>query len=189
MNCPGISILRLGAIVGLGVLFAACGEDPKPSTPRDVLMHVYKYDETVRFGAGGDSHRFKAAGWSHAEDSFSWTDGHRATLLMQVSPSRSRRQLQMRMSGHTKSDDLPFQPVDVFVNGEKLASWKVGPELATYEAIIPKRMVNAGGLLTIDLDIPRAISPIALGGPPDPRQLGLKCVEMRLVKASGAAAK
>lgn len=152
-------------------------------------MHVYKYEETVGFGAGGDSHRFKSSGWSHPEDSFTWTDGTRATLLVHVSPSRARRQLQLRMRGHTKPAELQFQPVDVSVNGVKVATWEVGPDAATYAAVIPKKMVSNGGQLTIDLDIPRATSPLALGGPPDPRQLGLQCFEMRIIKADDAAGK
>jgi hypothetical protein len=94
--------------------------------------------------------------------------------------------LKIKLAGLTKDPELPFQPVEVYVNDEKVADWRVGANPAEFSVAIPKKMTSRGGLLTITLKIPKATSPKALGMSVDPRVLGVSCYDLQLVlKAPG----
>jgi hypothetical protein len=94
----------------------------------------------------------------------------------------------MNLAGLTKDPDLPFQPVEVYINDQKVADWHVAEEPAEFSAAIPQAMTNSGGLpgtyrlLRITLKIPKAVSPKALGLSDDPRVLGVSCIDLQLVK-------
>ena len=74
-----------------------------------------------------------------------------------------------------------FNPVEVFGNGEKIADWKVS-EKADFTAVIPAAIVKEGGPLTIELKVPRAVSPKALGLSDHERVLGVFCFELAITK-------
>ena len=85
------------------------------------------------------------------------------------------------MAALVKEPELPFQPVEVEANGQKIAEWQVG-DPAEFTAAIPRDITTAGGDLTITFKTPKATSPKALGVNPDPRVLGICCFEMELSK-------
>jgi hypothetical protein len=87
----------------------------------------------------------------------------------------------MKLAGLIKEPELPFQPVEVLVNDQKVADWKVG-DTADFIAAIPHDITRKGGELTITLKVPKAISPKALGLNADPRVLGICCHELELTK-------
>ncbi|MGI8820643.1 MAG: hypothetical protein ACR2ID_07245 [Chthoniobacterales bacterium] len=88
----------------------------------------------------------------------------------------------MKLAGLTNPPELPFQPVEVFVNDRQAAEWQVG-ELSDFTANIPGEITRPGGTLTITLRLPKATSPKALGQGQDPRMLGVSCLELQLTKA------
>jgi hypothetical protein len=169
------------------LLSFACGKDPAPAIARNVELHIYEYGTKVRFGSGGDSHRFCSSGWSQPEQRFRWTDGVAATLLVRVPATQGDVTLLMRLFGNIKPPELSWQPVHVYVNGQYLRTWAVSEE-RTHAVVIPARFAAGGGLLLIDLHIPLAISPAAMGGPPDDRRLGVACAEMEIDEGTSSAA-
>jgi len=90
----------------------------------------------------------------------------------------------MKLTGLTKDPELPYQPVEVYVNDQKVADWQVANE-EEFSAPIPQEMTRRGGLLRITLKIPKATSPKALGMSADPRILGVACFDLQLVLKAG----
>lgn len=176
---------RLQALAA--VLIAAggtgCGEDNPPRRERGPHIHVYTYGSTVGFGLGGDSHRFKMAGWSHTEELFTWTDGIGASLIMRVEASQGPVTLRIRAAGMTKPPALSAQPTTVTINGEKVANWLVGRD-TWHSVVIPARFVQSPATLIIDLYTPCAVAPATLGYNIDPRRLGLACSELQILEGA-----
>jgi hypothetical protein len=85
-------------------------------------------------------------------------------------------------SSRSAAPELPFQPVEVYVNQQKVAAWQVAED-AEFSAAIPQEITRRGGLLTITLKIPKTTSPNALGLSADPRVLGVGCFDFQLVFA------
>lgn len=192
------------------VLFLqGCGKDSPPDHNSEPRRYIYEYGQKVNFGYGGDSFRFRLSGWSHIEPAYTWTDGIGASLGFRVPASTGPVRLKMKLAGFTKLPELPYQPVDVYVNAQKIASWKVAEE-NIYTAVIPKEFVappedeEAGGgggktplgftnagktrLLLIDLHLPRASSPFDLNVTWDTRRLGIQCSDLQIVQAPLQAA-
>ncbi len=83
------------------------------------------------------------------------------------------------MRGIGRSAQLPFQPTDVFVNGEKVAHWEVG-EPAEFRTDIPPALLAGSGSLLVEFRTPMAIAPSELGGNSDTRVLGLCVFELQI---------
>jgi hypothetical protein len=142
-------------------------------------INEYSIGDKIDFGANGNSKPFKVSGWSGAEPNLSWTEGTVAVLALRISPVTDPLTLKMKAGGFSKEPQIPSQPVEVFVNDEKVADWNVR-DLAEYKAPIPAAVSQAGGVITITLKIPKAVSPKSLGMSQDPRLLGLACLEASL---------
>jgi hypothetical protein len=139
----------------------------------------YEYGSVVSFAVNGDADQYKRTGWSFPEVRGTWTDGPLASLAIPVPASNRPLKLQMRLAGIRDLPALPFQPVDVFVNGEMIGSWQVA-DRHFFSAPIPARFVEAPGELWIDLYLPKAVSPAELGHNTDARQLGVQCSELSI---------
>lgn len=177
------SLLGHLAAAAVCALFSGCGRDPAPPETYEVLMNVYNLGEKAGFGLGGDSHRFCDVGWANSEKMFRWTIAQRALLHVRVQPTNGPIRLIMKLGANTHPPELPFQPVDVLVNATKVEHWEVAAGPKNYPAVIPASIVAAGGLLRIELQIPRATPPVAQdGGSRERRQLGVKCFEMQMVR-------
>ncbi|MEY2497396.1 MAG: hypothetical protein QOD12_952 [Verrucomicrobiota bacterium] len=139
------------------------------------------YGTKVSFGQGGGSERYRESGWSKTEEKFTWTEGTVAILKMKLPASNDSVTLKMRLAGLVKEPVLPFQPVEVEINGQKTADWQVS-DVADFAVAIPRDLTKKGGELTITLKAPKATSPKALGINPDPRILGVCCMSFELSK-------
>jgi len=167
-----------GAIL---TLLAACGKD-HPDLPALSVDHIYVYGEKINFASGGDSHRFRTTGWSDPEPAGAWTDGPAASLVFRLNPADGPLRLTAKLSPNIKPPRLDSQMVHVYVRGEKIATWRVaGADL--FSAIIPQQLIGRGGVVTVDLHIPGAISPQELGSGADARRLGVRCSELTIGKA------
>ena len=142
---------------------------------------AYNLGDVVTFGVGGGSERFRQDGWSGTEKDFTWTSARSAKLLISVPAIDQRLKLRMKLSGFTKASEAsepPFQPVEVIVNGQKVADWEVGSS-ADFTAIVPSEIAKDGNL-TIELKVPKAFSPKSAGMSADPRLLGVACYEFSI---------
>ncbi|MFN2507162.1 MAG: hypothetical protein ABR589_00120 [Chthoniobacterales bacterium] len=146
------------------------------------------YGETVRFGLGGDSHRFCTTGWSFSERGFVWNDGPAASLTFSIAPPQPPTDLLLtiKLGPMLAPPDLAVQPVDVYAHGEKVASWQVTEE-GVYTAEIPQHL-TIRGYLNIDLHMPKAIAPAEVGLGSDARRLAIRCFELKLDLESNATA-
>lgn len=172
----------------LAALTSGCGRDPGDGPPVSV-EHVYELGTKVEFGLGGDSERFRTTGWQATESGGVWTSGSAASMVFRPRTVGVPLLLALNATGLIKSGELPFQPVTVYANSHKIATWRVSGE-RVYTTVIPAEFAR-GELLLLDLHIPSASSPAALGTGADPRRLGLFCKDltMSIARADQSRAK
>ena len=186
----------LAAVVTL--LLAGCGEDPPPDHHSEPRPNIYVYGETIKFGFGGDAHRFKGDGWAQVEQPYTWMKGLGAWMQLRVQATDQPLTLRMKLKGMTSAPELPFQPVHVSVNGRKIAVWKVSAAPRDYTAVIPRELVmppsgtqNWAGYTThliLDFYTPKSASPSRLNLSRDPRRLGVCVWEATITEGFDPAA-
>jgi hypothetical protein len=198
MYCPAS---RFAAVcLAILLLLPGCGVElpPHQSEPQG---HTYNWGKRIYFGIGGNLHRFARSGWSHREEGGTWTEALAASLILQVRPAHEPVTLELAAGGFVHLPGIPFQTVEVSVNGQKIATWRVN-EHRTYRAVIPREFVGgertlfsghptdprAKALLLIDFYLPNSQVPVLVGAGGDWRRLGMNCSEMRLVVGSDPAA-
>ena len=140
------------------------------------------YGTKVSFGRGGNSDVFKVSGWSATEEKFTWSEGGEAILKMTTTPTDELVVVKMTLAALVKEPELAAQPVEVSVNGQKIAEWQVG-NTAEFTAPLPHDISKMGGPLTISFKTPKATSPKTLGLSADPRNLGICCHFFELSKS------
>ena len=91
--------------------------------------------------------------------------------------------LRMSVAAFTHAPDLPSQPVEVFVNGQKLAEWQASSNPVEYQLTIPASTVKGGRILEIEFRTPKATSPKSVGLNEDPRVLGACLQWLELTKS------
>lgn len=127
--------------------------------------------KVIRFNPSGNSEVYRVSGWSKTEPEFTWSEGTSARLALPVTKDAAALTLKVTAAGFMGAD-LPFQPVEVFVNDQKVADWQVG-NTAEHTATIPADLSKAGDVLNVEFRTPKATSPKALGQSEDPRILGI----------------
>jgi hypothetical protein len=147
-----------------------------PNTAPDVV------GRHIEFKAGGNSESYQVSGWSGGEAENRWTEGTVAKLELPISATPGALKLRMTMAALTHEPDLPFQPVEVYANGQKLADWEVGGTATEFTAMIPADITSAGGKLTLEFRIPKATSPKSIGMSTDPRVLGIFVRDLDLTR-------
>ena len=178
-------IARWLALLSAATVAASCVQEPT-NEPQSSALPLYQYGSVIRFGVAGESHRFRTTGWSEPEEHQTWSEGPSASLAISAPPANAPLLLTMRLSAFIAPPQLPAQPVDVYVQGEKVASWQVAEE-ADHTATIPEPLTRSG-LLKIDLHIPKAIAPAELTPGADTRRLGIACIELKLEPVSSTGA-
>lgn len=142
------------------------------------------YGALVDFTIGANSEALKVSGWSAAEENFTWTEGPVATLAARLTPTEEPITFRFKAAGMIKEPELPFQPVEIYINNEKVADLQIG-HTAEYRVVVPPSITAKGGLATITFRIPKAVSPEALGlGTNDRRVLGLRMFNFDFSPAS-----
>ena len=173
--------LALAVVALLSALTACNRSDPIDDSDNSGAVAPLAYGTKVEFGQNGKSEKFRQSGWSKTEEKFTWSEGSTAVLAMRVAGTQETVTLRMRLAGLIKEPELPFQPVEVLVNDQKIADWQVG-DAADFTVAIPHQITKKGGDLTITLKVPKATSPKALGLNTDPRILGICSHELELTK-------
>lgn len=140
-----------------------------------------EYGSKITFGRGGNSGPYKTAGWSTTEEKFTWSEGTSAQLRIPVPATTDPVTLKMRIAALVKPPELSSQPVEVFINDQKIAEWQVG-DTSEFVARVPPDFTKKGGVLNIDIKTPKATSPKALGLSDDPRVLGICCLDLEFSK-------
>ena len=147
---------------------------PMQPPPRSATGQNVDYGVLVDFTVGANSEALRVSGWSSAEENFTWTEGKSATLAARLAATDEPITFRFKAAGMIKEPELPFQPVEVFINNEKVADLQIG-HTAEYRVAVPQSITSKGGLATITFRMPEAASPAALGvGPKDKRVLGIR---------------
>lgn len=178
---------RAALYVSAILLLSGCHFRMPPAYISEPHFHLYAFNEKVRFGLGGDSHRFKLHGWSHTEPDFTWTEGIGSSLIFFVSRTSKEVTLEMRLKPLLHEPDITVQPVHVTINGRKIATWDVTEE-KVYTVVVPHDFIASrpgaepgrpnlrdSVVLVVDLLIPNAQFPALIGTGPDWRRLGVAC--------------
>jgi len=139
------------------------------------------YGTRIVFGQGGNSDSYKVSGWGRTEEKFTWSEGTSAELRIPVAATDDIIVLKMRIAALFKAPELPFQPVEIYINGQKIVEWQVG-DTAEFAVAIPHDITKLGGVLTLNIKTPKATSPKTLGLSADPRVLGICCLDLELSK-------
>lgn len=129
----------------------------------------------IRFGRSGNAQPYQTGGWSAPEDDFTWTNGHNASLLIPMEPTRSTSvRLTASFAPFLAAGIVKIQKVNVLINGQKAGEWNIttgGVQELTLT--IPKGLLGAADTLYITFDMPDAISPKSIGAGKDRRVLGI----------------
>jgi hypothetical protein len=171
--CSGLLILLFGVIAQLG-----CN---KSSSPGDNNGTADVVGKRIEFKTGGNSEQYRVSGWSVTEPKFTWSEGTSAKLALQISPVASGLAVKVTMAALVNPPALPFQPVELYANGQKMAEWQVA-DVAEFVATIPGEITKAGGTVTLEFRTPKATSPKALGLNEDARVLGVCLTSLELAK-------
>jgi len=166
-------------------LLTACGKSNKSGSlakPPTLPSNDYILGEVVVFGRDGVSERYIRGGWGDTEDDRTWTNGHSADLHFAPREGNEPLRLRMKLAGFTHPPALPYQPVEVYVNDERVADWQVS-EPADFFAIIPRDLAEHQRLW-VQLRMPQAASPKTLSIGEDPRTLGVSCFDLAISKTT-----
>ena len=164
------------------LLVGGCGDRSETVVAESARPPEVQYGSKITFGKGGNSESYKKSGWSPTEEKFTWTEGTSARLEISVPASNEPVTLKMRIAALIKPPELPFQPVEVLLNGQRIAEWQVA-DTAEFVARLPSDLTKNGGVLNIEIKTSKATSPKALGLSADPRVLGVCVLELELTKS------
>jgi hypothetical protein len=168
-------------------LLAGCSRPTPPAKPKKETAqeNAYTFGQIIRFGLGGEAERYKRGGWGDTEQAWTWTNGQSAALAFRLpeGPPQPLR-LRMKIAAYIDPPWLPYQPVEVIVNNEKVADWRVA-DTAEHFAIIPPDAGDHEQLL-VELRTPQATAPAALRMSDDSRTLGLCAFEAAIEPADEA---
>ena len=176
--------LRSAACVifsAFALLLLGCGDRSETTVADGARPPEVQYGSKINFGKGGNSEPYKKSGWSPTEEKFTWSEGTSARLEIPVPASNEPVTLKMRIAALIKPPDLPFQPVEAFINDQKIADWQVA-ETSEFAARVSPEVTKQGGVLKIEIKTPKATSPKTLGLSADPRVLGVCVLELQFAK-------
>lgn len=125
-----------------------------------------------------ESDQYVWYGWSVREPALRWTNGVRASLVFSLEHTRASL-LEIRMGAFVLADKHPLERVTVELNGEKVAEMELkdyAPQV--YSINLPAALVKEKNVL--ELKLPDAESPAALGVSADARALGVYVEWLRL---------
>ncbi|MCC7177365.1 MAG: glycosyltransferase [Acidobacteria bacterium] len=126
-------------------------------------------------------------GFSFRESAGRWTDGPSALLSARAPGSGRPAALRLRFQPFLAASHQT-QHVMVDVNGLDLGNWifSYQPDAGTVEVTvaIPADRIPDDGRLWVRIRLPDAVAPAAIGAGPDPRQLGVNMMDVRLDPAA-----
>jgi hypothetical protein len=139
------------------------------------------FGKLIHFNGTHEAEPYEVSGWSPTERNFTWTEGKAAVLALPVPPNPGALRLRLLVSAFTHPPELPFQPVEVYANGQKITDWQVGNP-AENLAEIPSEVSGKATTLTIQFRTPKASAPAEYSAKADQRVLGICCHELELTK-------
>lgn len=136
----------------------------------DLRPATYRFGSLIRFGREGNYEKYQGYGWSQPENGLTWTNGKSASLIIPVKQPTGDLVLNMSLSPFVASNHKE-QRLIIFVNGSRLAQWKL-TNTGQYKITVPKKYITNSSL-EINFELPDATSPSKLKMSADPRLLGI----------------
>jgi hypothetical protein len=135
---------------------------------------TYKWGSTIQFGFLGNAELYQTRGWSFPEDGFTWTDGHRASLVIPITNPESEVILRINLRALLHQEKIEKQTVHVLVNGQNAGKWMITkPGFHEHRVTIPETYFTNPDYMEITFNIPDATSPEQLEVSKDKRCLGI----------------
>jgi hypothetical protein len=130
-------------------------------------------------------------GWDLGQYSAIWTVGPRASIYFRpILPNTEDLLLEFRFGGHGALLTVrhPLQRAMISVNGERIGTLRFtyGGDNAERAIVIPRKLLAAGRIAEIRIDLPDAVAPHDIGINSDGRLLGLYVSQFRIVSAPGS---
>jgi hypothetical protein len=139
--------------------------------PFDRSLARMEVDRRVDFTRPEQSDQFLWYGWSNAEDSFRWTEGHEASLVFSLDTTTALT-LNMKVVPFIREGPVPQQRVQIFLNGSVVDSLVFTRNADTEVSIqLPENLL--GRKNTLKFKLPDATSPELLRISTDQRMLAL----------------
>jgi hypothetical protein len=159
-----------------GVILCA-KEDGRTGMDESLLMAipVVKPGEQISFGSQAKPQdAILASGWSSVRESWGrWTDGTEAVLGFRIEGAPKSTTIQMSLNALVTPTHA--QHVEVLANNRRVGNWYFASprEARQAFAIIPPDALRDDGIVVLELRLPDAVSPKALGLSDDSRLLGI----------------
>jgi hypothetical protein len=125
------------------------------------------------FGVDADGGRYRLEGWSKPEPNFTWTDGTQSTIRLPLLRGDGTFLLRLVVTPHTVTGILPFQSVELLVDGVRLGACQVQKKMAVIEAALTADMLSDDHGPTVTLRLPTATRPSEVEDSKDHRLLAL----------------
>ena len=142
---------------------------------------------TIAFGENGTGRDYQLDGWSVTERTFTWTNAAVSRLELPPVPLDELCVLQIIGNPYVVKDKLPFQQIEVSVNGTIVGEARAR-EIAVIECELPRHLLRDREPVEIALHLPTAARPKELSGIDDGRLLAFalhKVVVMTVRKSNG----
>lgn len=135
-------------------------------------MKTYQLGEKLRFHSKFRGTFYLGKGWSVPEQHHCWSNGPDAEInLCFRELSDCNLILRIRCAAFLGNNSVEYQQIDISVNKQKLATWKVA-QMDWYEVKIPRTLLLDGNA-TINFSIQNPLCPAQLNISRDSRLLGI----------------
>jgi hypothetical protein len=126
----------------------------------------------VGFGDNPDAERYRLEGWAASETGFTWTDALQSTIQLPPLAGAGGFIVRLVASPFTVPQRLPFQQVEVLIDGVRLGACQV-KEISVIEVEVPAELLVDNNRLTLTLHLPTATCPSDVTDSKDHRRLAL----------------
>ena len=137
----------------------------------------YIIGSDITMGAGGNARRYMLTGWSNDENGYTFTEGRNARVALKTLPERVDLILVLDAAGLSSPKR---QTAKIKINGKPVKKLFLSSSRKTYHVNIPKKYLRPDGVMLIEFDLPRAISPLELGINKDKRILSMAVYNLNL---------
>lgn len=126
----------------------------------------YKLGEILKFGINGNAQEYQQEGWTAPENGFNWTLGNITKLELPINENtdtnKSDLEIKIKFRPFIFSGIYDEQIVNISVNDVNVDKWVIRGEGIYEKSVnIPRRLIK-NGILDIQFDMPKAISPAEL---------------------------
>jgi hypothetical protein len=134
----------------------------------------YQWGDLIRFTRSGNIKPRLAEGWGRPEMDYTWTDGKRASLVLNNDPPSRTIVLRAKVLPYLVLGKVKEQKVRILVNRQVAGEWILNnPGIQERALAFSAALLNSSNPTVITFEFSNAVSPAKLGIGSDKRELGL----------------